>query len=102
MDMLPSRRLKQRESTPTKQPSSQALLKDYQSCASTSSKIGKPSSQALFASPTELQALPASTVHITQRDIQRRREQEYQHVEYEQQDWQAAQESDKLLHFHHK
>jgi hypothetical protein len=41
-------------------------------------------------------------VHTTQRDIQRRREQEYQHVEYEQQDWQAAQEGDKLFHFHHK
>ena len=58
--------------------------------------------QALFASPTELQALPASTVHITQRDIQRRREQKYQHVEYEQQDWQAVPDSDKLFHFHHK
>ena len=57
--------------------------------------------QAL-ASPTELQALPASTVHTTQRDIQRRREQEYQHVEYEQQDWQDAQDGDKLFHFHHK
>ena len=33
--------------------------------------------QALFASSTELQALPASTVHTTQRDIHRRREQEY-------------------------
>ena len=58
--------------------------------------------QAFFASPTELQALPASTVHTTQNDIQRRREQEHQHVEYEQQDWHAAQEGDKLFHFHHK
>ncbi len=41
-------------------------------------------------------------MHTTQRDIQRRREQKYQHVEYEQQDWQAAPESDKLFHFHHK
>jgi hypothetical protein len=31
--------------------------------------------QALFASPTKLQALLAFTVHTTQRDIQRRREQ---------------------------
>ncbi len=53
----------------------------------------------LFASPTQLQALLASTVCTTQRDIMRRREQKDQHVEYEQQDWQAAQESDKLVHF---
>ena len=48
MEMLPSCSLKQREVTLTKQPSLQALLKDYQSGASTSSKIGKPSSQALL------------------------------------------------------
>ncbi len=29
-------------------------------------------------------------------------EQKDQHVEYQQQDWQAAQESDKLFHFHRK
>ena len=42
MEILPSSRLKQRGSTLTKQPSSQALLKDYQSGASSSSKIGNP------------------------------------------------------------
>ena len=39
--------------------------------------------QALFASPTQLQALLAATLHTTQRDIPRRREQKDQHVEYE-------------------
>ena len=56
--------------------------------------------QALFASPTQLQALLAATVHTTQRYIPRRREQKDQHVEYEQQDWQAAPESDKRFCFH--
>ncbi len=32
----------------------------------------------------------------------RRRQQEDQHVKYEQQDWQAVQGSDKLFHFHCK
>jgi hypothetical protein len=60
--------------------------------------------QALFTSPTQLQALLDSTVSTTQRDImiQRRREQKDQHVEYEQQDWQALQEGEKLFHFHRK
>ncbi len=98
IEMLPSHRLKERESTLTKLPSSQALLKDFQSGASTSSKIGRPSSQAL----PQLQALLASTLRTTQKDIQRRREQKDQHVEYEQQNWQAAPESDKLFQFHRK
>ncbi len=38
----------------------------------------------------------------TQRDIPRRGEQKDQHVEYEQQDWQAAPESDKRFRFHRK
>ncbi len=88
MEMLPSSRLKHRESTLTKQPSSQALLKDYQSGASTSSKIGKPSSQALPNFRRFLLLLCAQP-----RGIQCKREQKDQHVEYEQQDWQAAQES---------
>ena len=58
--------------------------------------------QALFTSPTQLQALLAATLHTTQRDIPRRREQKDQHVEYEQQDWQAAPESDKRFRFHRK
>ncbi len=41
-------------------------------------------------------------MRTTQRDFQRRREQKDQHVEYEQQDWQAAPESDKLFNFHRK
>ncbi len=39
--------------------------------------------QALFASPSQLQALLASTVLTIQRDIMRRREQKDQYVEYE-------------------
>ena len=58
--------------------------------------------QALFTSPTQLQALLAVTLHTTQRDIPRRREQKDQHVEYKQQDWQAVPESDKRFHFHRK
>ncbi len=49
-------------------------------------KYGQQDWQALFASPTQLQALLASTVRTNQRDIMRRREQKDQHVEYEQQD----------------
>ncbi len=36
--------------------------------------------QALFTSPTQLQALLAATVCTTQRDIERRREQKNQHI----------------------
>ena len=46
--------------------------------------------QAHFASPTQLQALLAATVRTKQKD------------QHEQQDWQAAPESDKRFRFHHK
>ncbi len=43
-----------------------------------------------------------ATVSTTQRDLSRRGGQQEQHVEYEQQVWQAVQESDKCFRFHHK
>ena len=63
--------LMQRKATLTKRPSSQGLLKDYQSCACTSSRDW----QALFASATQLQTLVAVTVHpsgISRADVSRR------------------------------
>ncbi len=92
MEMLPSLRLMQKKAALTKWPTSQAEL-------SVLCKYEQQDWHALFASPTQLQALRllASTVRNPQRDIMRRHEQEDQRVQYEQQDWQAAQESDRLF-----
>ena len=57
---------------------------------------------ALFASSSQGHALLAAPVRTTQRDIPRRSEQKDQHVEYEQQDGQAAPQSDKRVHYHCK
>ena len=67
-------------------------------------KDGNTHQAAIFASSTQqsCQALLAATVYTTQRDMSRRSEQKDQHVEYEQQDWQAVQESDKRFRFHRK
>ena len=70
--MLSSRRLPvmQREATLTKRPSSQALLKDYQSSASTSSRIGKLRRRVTSASPSisskMLRTSPSSSMEMIQ------------------------------------
>ncbi len=72
MEMLPSHRLMQRKATLTKLPSLQALLKDYQTGASTSKKIGKPSLQALLNFRRFLLPLCAPPRGMSCADVSRR------------------------------